>query len=110
MKFFLPLLLLILIFSCISKEPSVPGDIIPVEKMAVILADIHLAQAGVNFPAKRDTIIRAANYSMVFHIHSTDTAQVEKSLTFYKQHPVLMNRIYDRVIEELSRIQAESAK
>ena len=99
----------VLIVSCDSKEISVPDDVIPKEKMVQVLADIHIAEATVNYKSVGDTVKPNIEnyYSDVFKKHSITQDQYRKSYQFYLDNPSMMNKMYDEVINELSRRQSE---
>ena len=77
--------------------------------MVPLLADIHIAQAASTMYGMGDT----TKYSMkeflpyILKIHRHTQAEYDSSMSFYSGHPELMNDIYDKVIDEMSRKQGE---
>lgn len=102
--------LAILIFSCgeEKKQLSVPDNILPKEKMAQVITDIHLAEAEANLrtlpdSSSKDTI----GFQKIFEKDSISKQQYEESLSFYIEHPELLDSVYVQVLNELSKMQAE---
>ena len=77
--------------------------------MVPLLADIHIAQAASTMYGIGDT----TRYSMkeflpyILKIHHVTQAQYDSSMSFYSGQPELMNDLYDKVIDELSKKQGE---
>ena len=104
------LIFLSLIFiACESNEVSIPDDVIDREEMVLILADIHIAEATSNYKLLNDSVKTNINiyYSDIFKKHNITSEQYKTSYDFYLEHPQLFNRMYDEVINELSRRQTE---
>jgi hypothetical protein len=105
-------LCIVLVFSCGQKEKPVviPANILPKEKMARVLTDFHLAEAGaeVNFPdsTKREPI----NFQKIFKKDTITQQQYEESLAFYVDHPEILNKVYEEVVNELSKMQGTTSK
>lgn len=108
---------LLFLSSCGQEEKSVvvPVDVLPKEKMAQVLTDIHLAEAETNLkilPDSASTILMAIGIRLqkIFEKHEITKAQYEKSLSFYIDHPELLNQIYEKVLNALSKMQAGNSK
>ena len=122
---FLAMTLSILLFSCGQEEKSVvvPADVLPKEKMAEVLTDIHIAEA-VGQNARTPSFSGEANlktlpdsasavpidigisFQKIFEKNKITKEQYEKSLSFYIDHPELLNEVYEKVLNELSKMQA----
>jgi len=102
----------ILFFSCSKKEEKIPAGIISKEKMVQLLVDYHLAesQAQLNALADDTRPLRQAFYKYLFTKHQTNYQQLKKSFDFYSSRPEIFSKIYDEVIIELSKKQAETVK
>ena len=99
------------VFSCgeKGKEDSIPSNILPKEKMAQIIGDIHLAEAQVNLRAKPDTTLKnKLSFQKIFEKDSITKQQYEESLAFYIDHPELLDKVYEETLNELSKMQASS--
>ena len=92
---------------------SVPDSIIQVENMALILADIHLAEASMQ-ELKTDSIrkhkdeIITAEYAKIFALHKVNYAQFKNSYAYYSDNPLLMNYIYKEVTHQLSLLESKN--
>src|ERR1043165_6193679 len=107
-KFFTPLTFALAIFlfiSCSSKTDTIPSKVIPKDKMADILVDVHLAEAsaenrGLNSP--QINLLMAAKYDSLFQKHKTTFAQFKSSYEYYLVHPDELSEIYSQVITKLT--------
>ena len=75
-----------------------------------ILSEIHLAQAASSNAILSDSSIYTnkeyVNY--ILQKHNIQRNDFLKSMKFYTENPVLLEEVYDSVITQLSRMQAES--
>lgn len=99
-------------FSCSKKEEKIPAGIISKEKMVQLLVDYHLAEAQTQFHSTTDDAktLKQSYYKFIFAKHKTDYNKLKKSFDFYSSHPEIFSKIYDDVITELSKKQAEASK
>lgn len=96
--------LLLMLMACDSDEQP-PKDIIAEDKMAAILADIHLAESRVS----RMQLQSLDSSAMVFNQlqkqiwakHQVDTLRYRESYSFYTTHPQYMTRIYEKVLKNI---------
>ena len=110
-----PFILVLVLFGCtdgLKREPA-PKDLIPKEKITVLIKDIVKHEAHIQQKYQRvdryfktmsntgDSIIRAHGYS---------TEQYERSLDHYSTHQDEMQEIYNNALnllnEELGEIQS----
>ena len=101
---FVPFLVLFLL-SCEEKTVEIPQDVLPADKMVKVLIDIHLLEgsfAQKNLP--RDTaIFLFREYEKdLFRLHNIGDSTFRKSLDFYSANPIIMNKIYEQVVDSLS--------
>jgi len=104
------LFLSILFFSCSDKErASIPDTVLSQEKMVKVLVDIHLLEASMNFSVSPETIasLDVQAGADVFKKHTITKAQYDESFIFYSQNPELLGEIYQLVLNNLSKMQAE---
>lgn len=102
-------LYIVLVISCGQEEKYVviPSDVLPKEKMAEVLTDIHLAEAKVNLKTLPDSAsTEKLSFQKKFEKHKITKEQYEKSISFYIDHPELLNEVYEKVLNELSKMQA----
>ena len=102
-------ILLFVFAACNNDDITIPENIIPQSKMVQILADFHLAEVTANYKSLGDTnrIDVMELYSQIYKKHSITKEQYKESYQFYLEHPTLLNKMYDEVINELSRRQTE---
>ena len=101
------LLLVSTIISCGDySEVVVPDDILPKEKMAEVMVDIHMLEAAMNINAgvSTETVPQELD---VFRSHGVTVEQYRESFRFYTEHPEIMGEVYQIVLNELSKKQAE---
>ncbi|HEU4716533.1 MAG TPA: DUF4296 domain-containing protein [Bacteroidia bacterium] len=129
MRFRLLAVFVLLVASCSHKgnvADRKPDDLIPEDKMIGVLVDVHLLEASlvsnsvgplprpqagnpgqVNMPVVQEQIIaKKIPYYDVFKKNGVTQAQYESSLRWYTQHPDVLDKMYDAVIEQLVRRQA----
>jgi hypothetical protein len=120
--------------SCGSKQEEVsvtadpPEDLIPREKMVLVLADVHLLESVIGFkapnggsrtpfkltptdqiqmlPDKPNPV--AVPYYEIFSRHGYTRDQYERSLQWYALDAEEYSLMYDEVINELTRRQAQT--
>ena len=98
------------LFSCKPKEAKIPAGILPKEQMVSVLTDVHLAEAALTLNTKNDSaaLVAAGYYNFIYQSHRITKKQFDESLDFYTKHPELLEKIYEEVINELSKKQAEA--
>ncbi|MES2622752.1 MAG: DUF4296 domain-containing protein [Bacteroidota bacterium] len=112
MKQLIPFLFLFL-FSCKEKLPPVPGDVIAFEKMKLIMTDIHISDAVAETNAQKGEDERAQvqhNNEQIFRNHGISKDEFLKSFQFYESNPALLNKMYDEILNELSKREEAEGK
>lgn len=117
-KFFITTLLLTTLVlaaflsACKHKgQTPIPSGILQNDQMVQVITDIHLAEAKRDLLMTPDSLVRAPiNVQKIFDEHHVAKSQYEQSLKFYVEHPELMNKVYDDVLNGLNKKQAESSK
>lgn len=105
-------LLLIGLSACSKKDVDIPTDVIPKDSMVFIMMDIHLAEAAVKTAAADSNYkpnIRTY-YDLIYKKYNTTDSNFNKSLKFYTDNPALLEQIYQKIAEEMSRKEAEVFK
>lgn len=109
MKFFLMVSFLFFI-SCSGKN-KVPAGILPQQEMGAVLWDLIRADEYIinfilkdSFHKKKHESIKL--YEQVFKIHDINKDEFQKSLTFYKNHPGLLQSLLD-TLESRKKREAE---
>lgn len=99
--------LLLIIYSC-SNVNRVPSDVIPREKMGVILFELALAEGYLeNYPFKDTTVNRDSMLTVeldkVLAIHKVSQKEFRDSYKFYKSHPQIFKVMTDTVYYRAQR-------
>jgi hypothetical protein len=103
-----------LVAACTAPEDKAPDNLIPEEKMADILAEIHIAESRVSRMGLH--AIDSSNIAFkhlegqIFKKFQIDTVVYRKSYFFYASHPSDMEAIYKRVTEKLQQKQKVKPK
>lgn len=101
----------LLFFACSGKKTlSIPENILPKEKMAGVLLDIHLLEATINLNSTNPDKLNPANPNPNFDVlkkNNISKKQYDESFDFYTQHPELLIEAYQTVLNDLSKMQAE---
>lgn len=106
--FLLSIACFLLLISCREKSKNIliPGNIIPKEKMARVITHIHIAEAEAKLHSPADSTKRdSINFKKIFIKDTITKQQYEESLTFYIDHPELLNQVYEQVVNELTKMQ-----
>lgn len=98
-----------------TAEEQIPDYVIPAEKMANVLVDVHLVEATLNVGMGANPMNPSFSGQPnaghitedVFKKHGISKQLYDTSFTFYSQHPQMLNEIYQTVLNELSKKQAE---
>ena len=112
MKRLLPLLFLFFV-SCKEKFPSVPSGIIPMDKMEKMLADMHISDAVASTRAMGDINEKKYTgqyYEQIFKNHGITRQEFMKSYNFYENNPILLNKLYDDVLGDISKREGNLSK
>lgn len=112
MKYFVCILFSILFVGCASEtQVAVPDTILPKEKMVEVMTDVHLLEASMNLNVYNIDKTVAENPTPGFDVlkkNNITKQQFDESFDFYSRHPSLLNEIYEIVLNDLSRMQAET--
>ena len=112
MKHFIPLLFLFLV-GCKEKFPHVPSNVIPMDKMEKILVDMHISDAVASNRAMGDLNEKKYSgqyYEQIFKNYEITREDFIKSYNFYENNPILLNKVYDDVLGDISKREANSTK
>jgi len=101
-------LLMSTVFACNEKTEELR---IPPETLVEVLADVHLVEGALLSirPAQKDSL-KKLYYSQVYEIHEISDKDFEHDIKILKFNPKKMERIYEKVMEELNRKDAELKK
>jgi hypothetical protein len=113
MKRLLPLFLFCALFSCTpieDKRVSIPADVLPEEKMAQVMVDIHLLEAALNvgtYAKDNMTMQNIRPSSDILKKNGVTKPEYDRSFDFYSRNPKLLAEVYNLVLNDLSKMQAE---
>jgi len=97
---------LLLLLSCgeNAEEPLTIEE----DKMIMILMDAHLLESALQDVAhsKRDTT-KTKFYNQFYEIHGITEKEFLENLEIMDKQPKMLSRIYSKVMEEISKVEAE---
>lgn len=103
-----------LLFACSGENDSIniPDNILSKEKMAKVMMDIHLLEASMNtnsYSPQKNAITGGISIinEDVFKNNQITKVQYDESFQFYTNHPQLLSEVYQLVLNDLSKMQAE---
>ncbi|MCE3279602.1 MAG: hypothetical protein K0S44_1793 [Bacteroidetes bacterium] len=97
-------------FSCSNPQKvSIPSSVLSKEKMAEVMVDVHLLEATLNVQVGSNDKLKTEGASSinVYNKHQVTKAQFDESFEFYTQNPEMLVEIYQLVLNDLSKLQAE---
>lgn len=93
--------------ACQPAENKPPANLIPPEKMANILTEIHLAEARISRmnigSLDSSSLVYKRLEGQIFRQFKVDTAAYSKSYTYYAAHPQEMETVYKQVVDQLKK-------
>ncbi len=94
----------VLLMSCSSQEQEIPEDILPVEKMALVIADMEVVEIFIKSLAEEDDRLKAESerYGELLSIHGLTEDDFKRNMEWYRKHPELYEQVYELALEELS--------
>ena len=107
---YLPLIGLVFLLSCSETGCRRERDILSRKIMIEVLADLHLAEGVASsrgFAANHPRMDTLDFYSPVFEKHEITREQFEKTIRHYTSLPGEFDRVYEEVIEKMTRKSAE---
>ena len=105
--------LLLSVMGCKEKYPHVPKDVIPVAKMENILIDMHISDAVAETRSLGDGNEKKWSqqyYMQIYKNYGITKEEFLKSYLFYQNNPVLLNKLYDDVLSEMSKREGKISK
>lgn len=96
--------------SC-RTETEIPKDIIPEDKMAEILVDIHLLEAkidNINMPPDSSQLVyKALEYDLLTSKYQIDTVTYKRSFSFYRKNLKQFENVYKQVQRSMEEKQKD---
>lgn len=88
-----------------EKKEKIPAGILPKEKMIAVITDLHVAEAAINL-----NLLRPDSLYDVYEKNKITKQQYDSSFKYYSLNPEKLVEIYNEVLNEISKKQAEFAK
>jgi hypothetical protein len=108
------LLIILLLDSCYhnTKDPSFNMSmVLPADSMVSLLTDIHIADGVISTIKVKDKSIERLSskyFSAVMNKHKIGQDTFEESLRYYAYHAEELDKIYEKVIVNLSKIESKT--
>ncbi|MFN8300710.1 MAG: DUF4296 domain-containing protein [Chitinophagales bacterium] len=106
-------ILALFLAACKPEMPQVPSDVLTPQQMREVMVDIHIADALAQTKAQaggNEQQLTESYYKVVFKKFNITEDKFRRSYKYYESHPAWMNRIYDGVMTDLSKKEAEESK
>ena len=104
------LILICLLFSCSNSDEKTPENILSKNNFESILKEIHLAEATFELhktkgmgKAKNEL---ANSYQYIYSKHTISEEEFKLTLEYYSNHPKKLEKIYDKILKELTKERA----
>jgi len=104
------LLFMLLIISCNNSKMKIPDGILKPNELAPLLVDIHLIDGLLHQQKmiRKDKEDSAFNYyPAILKKHGISRMMFDSTILFYTQYPEEFSKIYDEVLEDLSKMEGE---
>jgi hypothetical protein len=116
-RFWIAILLFTSLFACREKkditaspETIPPDSVIAQEKMILILADVHIAEAALLIERNAGRPLKdepGFYYNGIFKKYHISPARYDQNLTYYSRNPENYTRMYEKVITLLENRQKQ---
>lgn len=110
-KFIAVLFIALIAVSCdFGLGKKQPEGILSNDQLVEVLVDVHIADAALTTLAlqrKDDTFKSSDFYQRVLEKHDVTREQFDNSMDYYSKKPLELEKIYDRVLTELSKRKAD---
>lgn len=93
-----------------KKDMVTPPEVLIRDSMVQVMATIHIAEARI-MQANDQQLKQSVKSNFVLESlnkHQVDTALFNRSFDWYASHPEMFSELYDDVLSEISRRQAEA--
>ncbi len=101
----------LLLFACSNeKKVDIPSNVLSKQKMAEVMLDVHLLEAAMSLNTYNTDMATSKNPAPPFDVfakYKITKKQYNESFDFYTRHPDLLKDVYQLVLENLSKMQAE---
>lgn len=114
MKILSGLVLLLALVSCYHPKPEAEFDmklVISADSMVTLLTDLHIAEgiiSTVKDKPKSSGIMASEYFDFILKKHQISRESYEESIRYYAYHAEEMDKIYEKVIIDLGKIESLS--
>lgn len=109
-RYVLAIMFFSFLFSCSEKkEEKTPDNILSEEKMSAVLIDMNLleASASLSFIQEGEEQEKVPQID-IYKKHNITKKEFDESFKYYSSKPEKLNKIYEQVLNELNKMQAEA--
>ncbi len=114
MKKYLLYCIIVYVFTaCTTEDKKIPKDILPIDKMKIIVWDLTQAGSYANYLQEKDTTKKKLNtiyLAEVLKLHNINKTDFFKSFNFYQSHALLNQILFDSVSAYAQRQRNEMYK
>ena len=103
-------ILLCLFISCHKgNNMHVPSNIVCPDSMVQVLTDVHILQATFQLGFFKNDSVQAAHQAFIAVLkkHHLTEKDYNRATRYYSYHPVLLDSIYEKVLDNLSEQRAK---
>jgi hypothetical protein len=104
---------ILLLSACKPKSVAIPETVLPRAEMVSVLVDMHIADAVAETKAQggaNEKELTEQYYNRIYTLHHINKQQFTDSYKFYTANPALMDNLYQEVLTELSKKNANVSK
>ncbi len=96
-------------YACVDLDRDKPKELIEKERMAGLLADIHLAESAARLQALPPKYSSDPDrwFAEILEYHNTDSSAFRASYLWYSEDPSLMLELYE-VVADCLQVNAEA--
>ena len=104
------IVLVVILGSCSNgptRDKTISENVIPKDSMITVMIDMNILEASINLNQVNGTTNpNNEKYYDIFKRHNITGVQYDESLKEYSKDPAELSKMYDQVIEKLSKMQA----
>lgn len=90
-----------------AEEETRPDWVLSPDSITPVIVDLHLVEgARIGRKVLGDTTLIDHFYDKIWQKHGLTRARFDSNFRYYSQYPKVMDGIYDDVIEELNKMEA----
>ncbi len=91
-----------------NKTIKIPKDILTPDSMVEVITDVHLLQASqrMNMIIDSSDTGNFTSFNYVWKKHHLTVTEYKKNLDFYTHNPAILDSIYEKVLNNLSKQKA----